>query len=159
MNLNKGIICEPYHFKTPEDVTYFIANSCVMTVCDCKKRYWHQELDESLSFLTTFNTKLGGFWYTVMPFGITMAGDVFQQKLDQCFSHLKNVIVITDDIMVVGKNHKEHDLALTSLLETARKCNVQFNYDKLQYKKTEVGFFRETTQLMGANQCKPKYLP
>ena len=46
--------------------------------------------------------------------------------------------------MVVGKNHKEHNLALTSLLETARKCNVQLNYDKLQYKKTKLDFFGET---------------
>ena len=47
-NLNKAIVCEPYHFKTPEDTTHLIANSCVMTVCDCKKGYWHQELDEAL---------------------------------------------------------------------------------------------------------------
>ena len=38
-----------------------------------------------------------------MPYGITVAGDVFQQKLDQYFSHLKNVIFIADDILVVGK--------------------------------------------------------
>ena len=60
-----------------------------------------------------------------MPFGITVAGDVFQQKLEQCFSHLKNVIIIADDIMVVGKSQKEHNLALTTLLDTARKCSVQ----------------------------------
>ena len=59
-----------------------------------------------------------------------MTGDDFQQKLDQCFSHLKNVIVIAGDIMIVGKKHKEHDLALTPLLETARKCNVWLNYNK-----------------------------
>ena len=123
-----------------------------MIVCDCKKGYWHQELDESSSFLTTFNTELGRFWYSVMPFGITVAGDIFQWKLDQCFSHLKNVIVITDDIMVVGKNHRDHDLALTALLETARKCNFWLNYDKLQYKKTEVDFFGETYMIDG---CKP----
>ena len=103
MNLNKAIVCEPYHFKNPEDIADLITNSCIMMVCDCKKAYWHQELDEASSFLTTFNTKLGRFWYTVLPFSITMAGDVFQQKLDQCFSHLKNVMVIADDIMVVGK--------------------------------------------------------
>ena len=120
-----------------------------MTVCDCKKGYWHQELDEALSFLTTFNIELGRFWYTVMPF--SMAGDVFQEKLDQCFSHLKNIIVIADDTMVAGKNHRDHDLALTALLETARKCNAQLNYDKLQYKKT-VDFFRETYMING---CKP----
>ena len=61
-----------------------------------------------------------------MPFGATVAGDVFWHNLDQCFGHLKNVIVIADDIMVVGKkpNHSNHDQTLTTLLETARKCNV-----------------------------------
>ena len=56
-NLNKAIIHELYHFKTPEDITHLIANSCIMMVCGCKKDYWHQELDEALSFLTTFNTE------------------------------------------------------------------------------------------------------
>ena len=71
-----------------------------------------------------------------MPFGITIAGDVFQQKLEQCFSHLKNVIIIADDIIVIGKNQKEYDLALTMLLDTARECRVRLSYDKLQYRKT-----------------------
>ena len=150
-NLNKAVVCKSYHFKTLEDIAHLIVNSCVMTVCDCKKGYWHQELDEASSFLTTFNTKLGRFWYTVMPFSITMAGDIVQQKLDQCFSHLKNVIVIADDIMVVQKNHKENNKALTALLKTARKCNVRLNYDKLQYKKTEDDFFGETYMI---NRCK-----
>ena len=128
----KAVICEPYHFKTPEDIAYLIANLCIMTVCNCKKGYWHQELDEASSFLTTFNTEFEKIsWYTVMPFGITIADDFFQQKLDQCFSHLKNVIVIVDDMMVVGKSQKEHNQALTILLKTARKCNVWLNYDKI----------------------------
>ena len=151
-NLNKAIVCEPYHFKSLEDITHLIASSCILTICDCKKGYWHQELDESLSFLIILNTKLGRFWYTVMPFGITMAGDILQWKLDQCFSHLKNITFIADDIMVVGKNHIDHDLALTALLEAARKCNIWLNYDKLQYKKTEVDFFGETYMIDG---CKP----
>ena len=81
-----------------------------------------------------------------MPFRATVAGDVFQHKLHQCFGHLKNVIVIADDIMIVGKkpSHSDHDQALITLLETARKCNVWLNYDKLQYKKHEVNLFGET---------------
>ena len=151
-NLNKTVIHEPYHFKTPEDITHLIANSCIMMVCDCKKAYWHQELDEASSFLTTFNTEFGRFQYTIMPFGINVAANVFQQKLDQCFSHLKDIMVIADDIIVVGKNQKEQDLALTTLLDTARECNVRLNYNKLQYKKTEIDFFRETYMIIG---CKP----
>ena len=89
-----------------------------------------------------------------MPFGATVVGDVLQHKCDQCFGMIKQVIAIAGDIMVVGKqqNHRDHDLALTTLLDTARKCNVQLNFDKLHYKKTEVDFFEETYTTSG---CKP----
>ena len=104
--------------------------------------------------MTTFNTEFGRYRYTVMPFGATVAGDIIQHKLDECFGHIPNVIVIADDIMVVGKqpNHKDHDQAPTTLLETARQCNVRLNYEKLQYKQTEVEFFGETYTVDG---CKP----
>ena len=78
----------------------------------------------------------------------------FQRKLDQHFGQIEQVIVIADDIMVVGNqgNHRDHDVALTNLLETARKSNIHLNYDKLAYKKTEVEFFGETYTTDG---CKP----
>ena len=65
------------------------------------------------------NIEIGKFRYTVMPFGATVARDVFQHKLGQCFGMIKQVIVIADDIMIVGKqqNHRDHDVALTTLLE------------------------------------------
>ena len=34
-NLNKAIVHEPYHFKTPEDIAYLLAEACVITVFDC----------------------------------------------------------------------------------------------------------------------------
>ena len=60
-NLNKAIIREPYHFKTPEDIAHVIADSSMMTALDCKKGYWHQELDEASSYFTTFNTEFGRY--------------------------------------------------------------------------------------------------
>ena len=70
------------------------------------------------------------------------------------FGSHTNVIVIVNDIMVVGKmqNHNDHDQALTTLLDTAGKCNVRINYEKLQYKQEEVEFFGETYTVNG---CKP----
>ena len=80
-NHNKAIVYEPYHFKTPEDIPHLLVEAYVMTVCNCKKGYWHQELDKASSFLTTFKTELGRFHYTVMPFGVTVAGDFFSASL------------------------------------------------------------------------------
>ena len=90
--------------------------------------------------------EIGRYRFTVMPFGITVAGDVFQWKLDECFGHIKNLMVIADDVMIIGRNenHKDHNIAFTTLLHTARKCNIKLNYDKLKFKCTEVNFYSET---------------
>ena len=37
-----------------------------------------------------------------MPFGATVAGDVFHRKLDSIFLNLENVMIVVDDIMVIG---------------------------------------------------------
>ena len=48
--------------------------------------------------MTNFNTQFGRYRYTLMPFGATVAGDVFQCKLDECFGHIPNIIVICMDV-------------------------------------------------------------
>ena len=77
-NLNKVITREPYHFHTLEDISHMLADASILTVCDYKKGYWHQMLDKASYYLTTFNTEIGRYGFAVMPFGITLAGDVFQ---------------------------------------------------------------------------------
>ena len=118
-NLNKAVICEPYCSKTPEDIAHLLANAKVIAVTDCSKGFWHEELDEDSSYLTTFNTE--PFRFTRMPFGVNVAGDVFQEKLDKIFGKLTQVMCIADDIMVVGykDDHSDHDLVFTQLFQTA----------------------------------------
>ena len=98
--------------------------------------------------MTTFNTELGRFHYTVMPFGATGACDVFQCKLNECFGKIEEVII--------SNSHSDHDQAFTTLLQTVQKCNVKLNYVKLQYKQDEVEFFGETYTTCGHEQSKDK---
>ena len=150
-NLNKAIIWEPYCFRTPEDIAHKLDGATVITVLDCSKGYWHQPLDDESSFLTTFNTEIGQFRFTVMPFGATVAGDVFQRKLDFIFLNLENVMIVADDIMVIGYQEDEwnHDKAFTQLLVTAKINNIKLNFDKIQYKQKEVEFFGKTYTTQG----------
>ena len=86
-----------------------------------------------------------------MPFGATVAGNIFQCKLDSIFLNLDNVMIIADDIMVIGYQEDEwdHDKAFTQLLETAKKNNIKLNFDKIQYKQKQVEFFGETYTTQG----------
>ena len=122
-NLNKAIVCEPYNFKTPEDIAHLLADACIITVGDCRKGYWHQQLDEASSFLTILIIELDRFCYTVMPFSATIAGDVSQCKLDECFGKIDQVIIIVDDITIIGckPDHSNHHQAFTNLLQTSNK--------------------------------------
>ena len=145
-NLNVAVIREPWFSKTPDDITHLLADACIITTTDCTKGFWHQPLDEESSYLTTFGTEYGRFRFTIMPFGITVAGDVFQRKLDTIFGNLSQVACIADDIIVVGykADHSDHDTAFTRLLQTAHENNVKLNFEKLQYKQTQMDFFGET---------------
>ena len=42
-----------------------------------------------------------------MPFGATVASDIFQRKLDSISLNLENVIIITYNIMIIGYQEEE----------------------------------------------------
>ena len=42
-----------------------------------------------------------------MPFRATIAGDVFKRKLDSIFLNLEHVMIVADDIMVIGYQEDE----------------------------------------------------
>ena len=60
--------------------------------------------------------------------------------------------------MVMGKNrnHKDHDLSFTLPLKMARQCNINLNYQKIQYKCTEVNFYGETYTTDGHKPAQSK---
>ena len=93
-----------------------------------------------------------------MPFGIIVAGDMFQCKLDECFGQIKNLTVIADDIMVIGRkqNHKDNDVVFTMMLQTARKCNIKLNFKKRQYKWIQVNFYGKTYTTNGHKPAQSK---
>ena len=157
-NLNKAIVHEPYHFKTPEGIAHLLADACVIMVSDCRKGFWHQQLHEASCFLTIFNTELGRFHYTVNALWSNNCGGCLHCKLDKCFGKIEQVIIIADDFMIVGykPNHSNHDQAFTTLLQTAKQCNLKLNYEKLQYKQNEVEFFGETYTTSGLKPSKDK---
>ena len=56
-DLNKAIRREHYPLPTIEDILTHLHGAKVFTVLDVSKGFWHVELEEDSSFLTTFNTQ------------------------------------------------------------------------------------------------------
>ena len=81
-----------------------------------------------------------------------------QQKLDEIFGKLTQVMCIADDIMVVGykDDHSNHDLALTKLFQTAQKNNVKLNLRSFNKRNMKCYSLVRITQHRGENQILKK---
>ena len=55
-----------------------------------------------------------------LPFGLKIASDVFQERLDRVLELVPGTIGIADDIIVYGESEIEHDANFITLCETAR---------------------------------------
>ena len=83
---------------TIDDVLPELFNEKVFTKVDCSNGYWQIKLDDDSSNLTTFNTPFGRFKWKPIPFGISPAGEIFQQGLDQAIDGLDGARTVADDI-------------------------------------------------------------
>lgn len=81
-----------------------------------------------------------------MPFGISPAPELFQQKLDQNLEGLPGVHRIFDDLLITGKGDsllaasQDHDRNLRSLLERCQERNIKLNREKFMFKCSQVPF-------------------
>ena len=88
-DLNKAILREHYPLPTIEDVATRLYGAKVFTVLDVSKGFWHIELDEPSSYLTTFHTPFGRYRWRRMPFGISSAPEVFQRRMHELIEGLQ----------------------------------------------------------------------
>ena len=85
----------------------------MFTILDFSINYYFMKLDESSSFLTTFNIPFGRFRFTRMPFDLTVAGDAFQCGLDTILNNLDFCTGIAADMIILGEGadgsgHEKH---------------------------------------------------
>jgi hypothetical protein len=108
--------------------------------------FWMVQLDEESSKLTTFATPVGRFRWLGMPYEISVAPEIFQQKLVECLSDLYGVECIADDILIYGcgdtvdEVRRDHDVKLIALLDRCRQKQIRLNKDKLKLNQQALSY-------------------
>lgn len=125
---------------TVDEVALKLRDKEVFSVFDLSEGFHHCPLTEQASWKCCFATPFGVYRYVVLPYGISNAPEVFQEQIETYFGNIPNVLCWFDDILVMGKNEKEHNEAVKKLIERAKEVGAVFNKDKLQYKQKEVKY-------------------
>ena len=145
-DLNQAILREHYPLPTIEEVATRLHGARVFTVLDVSQGFWHIELDEESSFLTTFYTPFGRYRWKRMPFGISSAPEVFQRRMHELIEGLQGIEVVADDFLVVGCGGSEkeailnHDNNLTTFLQRCTERGIRLNADKIKLRLSAVPF-------------------
>ena len=93
-DLNDAIQRKHYPLLVIEDVATRLAGAKVFTVLDVQQGFWHVELDDESSLLTTFNTPFGRYRFKRLPFGLSSLPEVFQRRMHEVIEGLHGCEVI-----------------------------------------------------------------
>ena len=141
--LNKAIYREHYQLPTQQEITSRLAGAKFFSKRDAKSGYWQIPLDEESSFLTTFNTPFGRYRFTVIPFGVVFAQEVFHRTVSEAFGDIAGCETDIDDILVWGTTQEEHDDRLAEVLERVKSLNMTLNRAKCEFRKKTVTYLGE----------------
>lgn len=145
--LNTALKRPHYPIPTINELLPELANAKIFTTVDAKSGFWQVGLDDESSKLTTFWTPFGRYCWKRMPFGISPAPEIFQQKLHGAVHGLKGVRALADDVLIFGSGESteeamiDHNRNLQAFLERMAAKNVKLNKDKIRLCQPTVKFF------------------
>lgn len=139
--LNKAVKRERFILPTLEDIAPTLSGATVFSTVDASSGFWQIPLDANSRRLTTFITPVGRFCFRRLPFGITSAPEIFQQKMSALLRDHEGAVVVMDDVLIFGKDREDHDKNLRKVLETIRASGLKLNRSKCQFGKSEIQYF------------------
>ena len=141
---NDGIIRKiEHHTDWCSSITTSVKNDDTLRVClsnmDAKAGYWSIHLDEASQEISTFRTLFGRYCYRRLPFGLSVAQDLFQH--DRILARAPSCVCIANDAVVYVRGNAEHDTNLLRLMQVAKEEDLVFNSKKCDTKTSEIVFF------------------
>lgn len=145
-HLNQALRRSHYLMPTLDDVLHKLPKARVFTLVDARDAFLQCKLDEQSSYMTTFWTPWGRKRWLKLPFGVSVAPEVYQRKQHELLEGLDGVEPIADDVLVVGCGdseeaaNRDHDVKLVALLDRCRQVKLRLSVKKFQFKVPEVRF-------------------
>ena len=142
--LNNALKRNVYPLPTIDDVLPLLSKARIFTVLDARNGFWHIQLDETSTYLTTFGTPWGRYRWLRLPFGVSPAPEEFQRRMDIALEGLEGQKAIADDILVFGSGTTDeeaqidHDKKLLAVLNRCRETGIKLNVEKMQFRQPEV---------------------
>ena len=123
--------------KTIDEVPSRLQGAKIVSILDATSGFWQLKLDDESSRLCAFNTPIGRYRFTRLPFRVKCAPEIFQRTMDRMVEDLEGVEVIMDAAVVAG-DETTHDERLQKFLDRAAKQGLKLNKETCKIRQTQV---------------------
>ena len=138
---NKAIERERHPMPTVEEIIHDLNGATIFSKLDLNAGYHQIELHPDSRYITTFSTHTGLKRYKRLNFGICSAAEVFQYCIQTALAGLPGARNFSDDIIVYGKTHEEHNANLHKVFERLRENGLTLNENKCELGKSSLELY------------------
>ena len=96
------------------------------------------------------------FAYNRLPFGVSSAPRIFQQRIENLLQDIPNVLIYLNDILVAGETPKEHCHTLAEALSRLLKAGLRLKKDKCTFMTTSVQYLGYQIDVHGIHPTEAK---
>jgi hypothetical protein len=150
--INPHIAREEHMLPDIDNLIMSLEDAKVMSVIDLEAGFWQVEVDDESAKLLTFSTPWGRYEYRRLPFGISIAPEIFHRAVVDALAGIPGVEVFIDDIFIHGKTDEEHDERFDLVVQRLVENQFTPNLAKIQKKKRKVKFLGH---VIGEGQVEP----
>ena len=98
------------------------------------------EVEEESQEYLTINTHQGLYRYNRQVFGITSAPAIWQRSMDQILEGVVGINGILEDMIITGKDDKEHLDNLEKVLKRLQANGLRANHEKCEFLEIEITY-------------------
>lgn len=110
------------------------------TRLDMSNAYNQLEVTEKTQLLLSWSTHRGIYKLHRLPFGTKPASAIFQRTVEKILQGIKGTINFMDDIVVTGKDRKEHLENLRAVFDRLQKAGLKLNLKKCKFFQSQIKY-------------------
>ena len=150
--LNNAVCQEVYQMPTVEETLGSLTEGLVFSELDANSGFHQIVLKPENAGLTTFITPFGRYMFKRLPFGISLAPEYFQKRMDIELSGIEGVKCRMDDILVIVRDQAEHDLRLKQVLDRLVERKLTLNLEKCLFSQTRLQYLGQIIDSEGVRK-------
>ena len=149
--LNKNVQRQVFPLPTVDEVLSKLSGAKLFSKLDANSGFFQIPLAPSSRPLTTFITPFGRYHFNKLPFGLTSAPELFQQRMEKLLQGLDGVVCFMDDVLIYASTEEEHDCRLRRVLDRIASAGVTLNLSKCLFKQKEIKFLGQIISAEGVS--------